>query len=146
MGARHARRIEEDPVQEIEEKAVAASTEEEYLQVVHALLDKTSSTWAQRVATEGHRRFPDHPELERLCRLLTPSPARSVPRNGRKRGDSRKIYRWLDENEVHYRGQWLLVNETGLVASAPTLEELLRKIGEISQDDDKRSSLIHHVH
>ena len=149
MSTRHARRIEDEPAQVTEEKAPAQgpSTAEEYLAAVNELLDNTSSTWAQRVAAEGHARFPDHPELERLCRLLTPRPARSVPRNGRKRGDSRKIYRWLDENEIRYRGQWILVNEEGLVASAPTAEELLRKIDALGlDDDDKYHSLMHHVH
>jgi hypothetical protein len=149
MSTRHARQIEDEPVEVSGEKASAQgpSTAEEYLQEVHALLDKTSSTWAQRVAAEGHSKFPDHPELERLCRLLTPQPARSVPNNGRKPRDSQKIFRWLDENESHYRGQWILVNEEGLVASAPTAEELLRKIDEIGLDKaDKYNSLMHHVH
>lgn len=140
---------EDEPVQVIQEKAPTRgpSTAEEYLQAVHALLDQTNSTWAQRAAAEGHSKFPDHPELERLYRLLTPRPARSIPRNGRKRGDTRKIFRWLDENEIHYRGQWILVNEEGLVASALTAEELLRKIADLGLDDeDKYNSLMHHVH
>lgn len=144
MSARHARRIEE-PAHEIEERAPAQgpSTAEEFLAAVHELLDNASPTWAQRAAAEGHSRFPDHQELERLCRLLTLPPARVIPSDGRKKRDSRKIYRWLDENEIHYRGQWIAVNEDGLMASAPTLQELLRKIEEIGQDDN---SLIHHVH
>lgn len=142
MGAQHAR-IEKEPVQVSVEKASAEpSTPEEFLAAVHALLDHASPTRAQRVAAEGHARFPDHPELERLCRLLTLPPARMVPNNGRKRRDSQKIFHWLDENEIHYRGQWILVNEDGLLAAAPSLAELLKRVEELDQDDN---SLIHHV-
>jgi hypothetical protein len=147
MSARHARQIEDEPVQVVEEKAPAEpSTPQEYRVAVSAALNNESLRGAQRAAAEGHARFPDDPELARLDRVLTLPPARSVPRNGRKKGDSQKIFQRLHENESHFRGQWILVNEDGLVASAPTLEELLRKIEEIGQDDDaKYNSLIHHV-
>lgn len=143
MGAQHARRFEEEPVQESQGKAPAGlSTPEEFLAAVHALLDNASPTRAQRVAAEGHARFPDHPELERLCRLLTLPPARMVPNNGRKR-NREKAYRWLDENEIHYRGQWVALTDKGFLTSAPSLDELLEKIKTF---DLEEHPLVHHIH
>jgi hypothetical protein len=53
-------------------KEVAApTTPEEYLAGIHLYLNHASLRRAQRLAAEGHARFPDHPELERKCRLLT---------------------------------------------------------------------------
>ena len=144
MGAQHARRFEDDePVQESQDKPSAGpSTPQEYRDVISAALNNESLRGAQRAAAEGHARFPEDAELERLNRLLTFPPARSVPGDGRKR-NSQKIYHWLDENEIHYRGQWIAVSEEGLLAAAPTLEELLRRIDEV---DPENNSLIHHVH
>lgn len=144
MSARHARRIEE-PVPVIEEKAPAQGplTPEEFLAAVYALLDHASPTRAQWVAAEGHRRYPDHLELERLCRLLTLPPARTVPSNGRKRVSHEKAYRWLDENESHHRGEWVALNGNGFLTSAPTLDELLEKIEPIDPEDPP---LVHHIH
>src|SRR6185436_16989213 len=143
MSTRHARRIEDEPAQVTEEKAPAQgpSTAEEYLAAVNELLDNTSSTWAQRVAAEGHARFPDHPELERLCRLLTPRPARSVPSNGRKKVSHEKAFRWLNENEIHHRGEWVALNGDGFLTSAPTWDELKKKIEPIDPEDPP---LVHH--
>lgn len=141
MGARHAR-IEE-PIHEMEEKMQESSTPEEYLADIHLLLDHASLTRAQGIAAEGHRRFPDHPELERLCRLLTPRPARSVPNNGRKRVSHEKAYRWLEENEIHHRGEWVALNGDGFLTSAPTLDELMEKIEPIDPEDPP---LVHHIH
>lgn len=118
------------------------STPEEFLAAVHALLDDASPTRAQRVAAEGHARFPEHAELERLCRLLTLPPPRMVPSDGKKR-NREKAYRWLNENEIHYRGQWVALTDDGFLASAPTLDELMAKIEAIGPEEPP---LVHHIH
>lgn len=118
------------------------STPEDFVEAVNALLDNASPTRAQRVAAEGHARFPEHPELERLCRLLTLPPARSVPSDGKKR-NREKAYRWLNENEIHYRGQWVALTDDGFLTSAPTLDELMAKIEAIGPEEPP---LVHHIH
>ena len=139
--ARHARRIE-DHGDGIQETAHGPSTPEEFVSAVRSLLHNSSPTWAQRVAAEGHARFPDHPELERLCRLLTLPPARMVPSDG-KRVSYEKGDRWLDDHGIHYRGQWVALTGDGFLTSAPTLPELLRKVEEIGPEDPP---LVHHIH
>jgi hypothetical protein len=144
MSARQARRIEDEAVQMLEEEdsGHAPSTPEEFVQAIRALLNDASPTWAQRMAAEGHLRFPDHPELERLCRLLTLRPVRSVPGDGRKR-NREKAHRWLDENESQYRGQWVALTDEGFLTAAPSLDELLDKIKAF---DLEESPLVHHIH
>jgi len=144
MRTQHARKTEDEPVQVIEEEdsGHVASTPEEFVQAVRDLLNDASPTRAQRIAAEGHLRFPDHPELERLSRLLTLRPVRAVPRDGRKR-NREKAYRWLDENESHYRGQWVALTDEGFLTAAPSLDELLDKIKAF---DLEESPLVHHIH
>jgi hypothetical protein len=144
MGARHARQIEDEPVPMIERKAPVQgpATPEEFVQAIQTLLDNASPTRAQRTAAEGHSRFPDHPELERLNRLLTLPPARTVPSNGKKRSRER-AYRWLDKNESHFRGQWVALTDEGFLTAAPSLDELLDKIKTF---DLAEHPLVHHIH
>jgi hypothetical protein len=141
MGREYARRIE-SPFQEVELKLPEQepSTPQEYREAIRAYLNNGSLRGAKKVAAEGHSRFPDNPELERLNRLLTLSPARTVPG---KNVNREKAFRWLDENETHYRGQWVALTDDGFLTSAPTLKELLRKIEAFGLDDPP---LVHHIH
>ena len=140
MGARHARRIEE-PIHEMNEKTQGPSTPREYRTAIDEALN-VSVRSAHRLAAEGHARFPDDLELKRLTRLLDLPPARSVPPR-RTRSSREKAYRWLDENEARYRGQWVALSGYGFLASAPTLDELLEKIEPIDPADPP---LVHHIH
>src|SRR4051812_11560548 len=112
MSARHARQIEDEPVQVVEEKAPAEpSTPQEYRAAVSAALNNESLRGAQRAAAEGHARFPDDPELARLNRLLTSRPARSF--KGPPTPDRTEAYKWLDENGGAYKGQWIALGDKG---------------------------------
>lgn len=143
MSVRQARRIEESMEPTGRRAPVRVpSTPEEFVQAVHSLLDDASPTRAQRAAGEGHARFPDHPELARLHRLLTLPPARSAPSLGRKKNRER-AYQWLDQNEVAYRGQWVALTDEGFLTSAPSLDELLEKIRAF---DLAEHPLVHHIH
>lgn len=116
------------------------STPQEYREAIRAALNNESLRGAQRAAAEGHARFPDHAELARLNRLLHPGPARSVPG---KNVDRTKAFQWLDENEIHYRGQWVALTDEGFLTAAANLKDLLRKIKEIDPEDPP---LVHHIH
>jgi hypothetical protein len=144
MGREHARQIDSPffgghlGTKRIPERD--PSTPEEFVEAVNALLNNASPTRAQRVAAQGHARFPEHAELERLCRLLTLPPPRMVPG---KNVDRQKAFRWLDENEIDYRGQWVALTEEGFLTSAPTLDELMRKVEAFDLEDPP---LVHHIH
>ena len=86
MGARRAVRTE-DAFLQLEQisSAQGGHSPEDFVRAVHTLLDHASPTRAQRAAGEGLARFPDHPELQRLHRLLTLPAARSIPSSGRKK-------------------------------------------------------------
>lgn len=141
MGRAHARRID-SPFHEIEQQLPEKEplTPQEFREAIRAYLNNGLLRGAQQAAAEGHARFPDNPELERLNRLLTLAPARTVPG---KNVDREKAFRWLDENEIHYRGQWVALTEDGFLTSAPTLKELLPKIEAFGLDDPP---LVHHIH
>jgi uncharacterized protein DUF5678 len=134
MSARHARRIEDEPAQEIEEKAPVQgpSTAEEYRAAISAALNDESLRGAQRAAAEGHARFPEDPELARLNRLLTLRPARSVP--GPLSPDRTEAFQWLEEHGEAYRGQWIALGDKGLLAASQDLDDLLRTLKEMSPD------------
>jgi hypothetical protein len=133
MSARHARRIEE-PAHEIEERAPAQgpSTPEEYRAAISSALNNESLRGAQRAAAEGHKRFPEDPELARLNRLLHPGPARSF--KGPPVPDRTEAYRWLDENGQAFRGQWIALGDKGLLAASPNFDELLETLKGKSPD------------
>jgi len=141
MGAHLARWIEE-PAYEAGEGTAGLATPQEYRSAVSAALNE-SIRFAQRIAAEGHARFPDDPELERLSRLLILPPARSIPSNGRKQVSHEKAFRWLDENAALHRGEWVALDGEGFLTAAPTLAELMKKIEPI---DPENPPLVHHIH
>jgi hypothetical protein len=134
MGTRHARRIEDEPVQVIEAEAPAQgpSTRNEYRAAISAALNNESLRGAQRAAAEGHAKFPDDPELARLDRLLTSRPARSF--KGPPVPDRTEAYKWLDENGEAYRGQWIALGDKGLLAASPDFNELVSTLKAMSPE------------
>lgn len=109
------------------------STPEAFRAAVHAALEQESLRGAQAIAAQGHARFPADPELARLHRLLTlPSP-RSVKKP--LAPDRTAAFQWLEENAADYRGQWVALSGTGLVASAPSFGELQRAVEALRLDN-----------
>lgn len=117
MGIRHAR---------LEPLEYGPSTPEEYRAAISAAFNNGSLRGAQRAAAEGHARFPNDPELERLNRLLTLRPARNVP--GPRSPDRTQAFQWLDEHGEAYRGQWIALGDKGLLAASPDFDELYRTL------------------
>ena len=118
MGIRHARRLESVDY--------SLSTPEEYREAIGAALNNESLRGAQRIAAEGHARFPEDSELARLHRLLTLRPARNV--SGPRSPDRTQAFQWLDEHREAYRGQWIALGDKGLLAASPDFNELYRTL------------------
>jgi hypothetical protein len=78
------------------------------------------------VAERGLALYPDHPELKRLHHALRPYEVRSVP--GLNIPDRRETYEWLRQNADNYRGQWVAVLGTDLIAASPDLDEVRKAV------------------
>jgi hypothetical protein len=109
------------------------STPEEYRTAISVALNNESLRGAQRAAAEGHARFPDDAELERLNRLLTLRPARSIP-DGPRNPDRTQAFQWLEEHGEAYRGQWIALGDKGILAASSDFNELYRTLEDMSPD------------
>ena len=67
----------------------------------------------------------EEPAMKRLRRALTPP---TVKRSGHRGGARAQAYAWLRQNGESYRGRWVAVAETGLLAVAPTLRQLREQL------------------
>jgi hypothetical protein len=113
MSARAARR--HDPESE-------APTPESFLEEIKAILNSGTLTGAREVAERGLALYPDHPELRRFHYAFRPYEVRSVP--GPKVPDRRETFEWLKQNAEKYRGQWVAVLGTDLIAASPDFDEV----------------------
>ena len=67
----------------------------------------------------------DEPTMKRLRRALAPPVVR---RSERRDVDRTQTYAWLRQHSHEFRGQWVAVDEDGLLAAAPTLKDLRRQL------------------
>lgn len=67
----------------------------------------------------------EEPAINRLRRALAPPTAQSSQRKDTERTQT---FAWLREHCREYHGQWVAVGEGGLVAAAPTLKELRKRL------------------
>jgi hypothetical protein len=95
-------------------------TPESFLEEIHAIFNSGTLEGAREVAERGLALYPDHPELKRLHYVLRPFEVRSVP-GGRNIPDRRDTYEWLRQNAAKYKGQWVAVLGTDLIAASPDL-------------------------
>lgn len=109
-----ARRLEPDS---------QAPTPETFLQEIQAILNSGTLEGAREVAERGLALFPDHAELRRLHHAFRPYHVRPAP-PGNKIPDRRDTYEWLRQNADKYRGQWVAVLGTDLIAASPDLDEV----------------------
>jgi hypothetical protein len=93
--------------------------------VVRDLVEQERVAEARQMLESTPASILDDPAIRRLRRLLAPPAIRatSVRDGGRERE-----YAWLRENGKRYRGNWVAITETGLVAAAPTLKQLREQL------------------
>jgi len=100
-------------------------TPETFLEEIHRIFESGTLRGVREVAAQGLELFPDHPELRRLHHALKPTRARTVP--GYKLPPDRKdTYEWIleDGNREKYRGQWVAVLGTEVIAASQDFEEV----------------------
>jgi hypothetical protein len=98
-------------------------TPESFLEEIKSILDSGTLVGAREVAERGLALYPDHPELRRLHHAFRPYYVRPAP-PGHNIPDRRDTYEWLRQNADKYRGQWVAVLGTDLLAASPDLDEL----------------------
>jgi hypothetical protein len=118
MSAMAARRLDPEP---------ETRTPESFLEEIQAILNSGTLVGAREVAERGLALYPDHPELRRLHHAFRPyyvrpaSPGHNIP-------DRRDTYEWLRQNADKYRGQWVAILGTDLIAASPDFDEVRRAV------------------
>ena len=102
-------------------------TPESFLEEIQAIINSGTLRGAREVAERGLALYPDHPELKRLHYALRPYEVRSVP-GGKNIPDRRDTYEWLRQNADQYKGQWVAVLGSDLIAASPDLDEVLEAV------------------
>jgi hypothetical protein len=98
-------------------------TPDSFLEEIKAILNSGTLVGAREVAERGLALYPDHAELQRLHHAFRPYYVRPAP-PGHNIPDRRDTYEWLRQNADKYRGQWVAVLGTDLIAASPDLDEL----------------------
>jgi uncharacterized protein DUF5678 len=97
-------------------------TPESFLEEIHRIFELGTLRGAREAAERGLELYPDHPELLRIHHALGPPEARPVP--GYRIPDRQDTFEWLRENEEKYRGQWIAILGTDLIAASPSFKEV----------------------
>lgn len=94
----------------------------DYIAAIRAAFLEESHLRARELATEGHQRFPEDPELARYAYVLAPPKVVNahLPPDPSVELD----IQWLREHVDEYRGQWIALKNGKLVAHAPSVREL----------------------
>lgn len=115
-------------------------TPESFLEEIQAIINSGTLRGAREVAERGLALYPDHPELKRLHYALRPYEVRSVP-GGRNIPDRQETVEWLRQNAGRYKGQWVAVLGSRLIAASPELSEVLEVVERTPLD---APPLLHH--
>lgn len=101
-------------------------TPESFLEEIHSIFESGTLRGAREVAARGLELYPEHPELQRLHHALRPHEARLVP--GPRIPDRKDTFEWIEENWDKYRGQWVAVLGTDLIAASPNFEDVRKAV------------------
>ena len=102
-------------------------TPESFLEEIQTILNSGTLVGAREVAERGLALYPDHPELRRLHHAFRPYYVRPAP-PGHNIPDRRDTYEWLRQNADKYRGQWVAILGTDLIAASPDFDEVRRAV------------------
>ena len=92
-----------------------------YIAVLRQLIEDEQVPAARKLLAALPTLVPDDPSLGRLRAVLA---APTVKRTRKRDTNRKREYDWLRRESYRYRGQWVALDESGLVASSPTLREL----------------------
>lgn len=107
-----------------------SATPESFLAEIYTALEANRVTEALDLVKRAAALFPDHEHVQRLYRVLTPGPSRSVSGKQYRQPDRSESYEWIRQNAEKYKRQWIAVLGPSLVAASPELEVVLQVIRE----------------
>lgn len=103
-------------------------TAEEYIKAVKLALSAAAYLKARLLATDGAKRYNDDAELQKYAHVL--APPKVLPNHTLADPTIRKNRDWLMEHGDEYPGQWVALRGGEFLGAAPTLKELIQKIGD----------------
>jgi hypothetical protein len=103
-------------------------TPEMFLEEMQRMFESGTLRGAREVAERGLALFPDHPELRRLHHELRPVKSRISSDPKARIPDRKDTFDWLDQNAEKYRGQWVAVLGTELLAASPDFQEVNKAV------------------
>jgi hypothetical protein len=101
---------------------------EGYIKAVKLALSATAYLKARLLATDGAKRYNEDPELQKYALVL--APPKVLPNHTPADPNIRKNRDWLMEHGDEYPGQWVALQGGEFLGAAPTLKELIQKIGD----------------
>lgn len=113
---------------------VRAASEIDWLQrpaadiarAVRLALATGAHLFARKLAATGAGLHPDHPELQKMSRIL--APPRVVNANLPPSPSLQANQAWLRTHANEYKGQWVALHDGSPVAIAPTARELKERL------------------
>lgn len=106
---------------------------EQIVNVVRLALSIGAHGVAQNLAITGLSQHPDHAELMRMARILSPPEIRVVQGEQNSTWEKNKV--WLEENRHLYQEQWVALRNGELLAAADNFGSLIKELGEARSKD-----------
>lgn len=111
-----------------------------YRERIRELVEADRVRAARDLLAEAGERGDHGEDLSDWQRVL--APAKTLRIGGELNVDRTPDFRWLDENEEAYRGQWVALLHGELLAHAETLDEVLAALERTSRGE---RALLHRI-
>ena len=102
---------------------------DEFVQAAKLALRAGAHLIARECALAGVKRFPEHPELQKMARILDPPKARVIKSEPNRSWQYDKA--WLQTHWQEYLGQWVALRNGKLVAAAASFDDLVAQTGDL---------------
>jgi hypothetical protein len=112
-----------------------------YRERIRELVEADRVKAARELLAEALKRGDHGEDLSGWQRVL--APAKTLKVGGELDVDRTLDFRWLDENEEAYRGQWVALRVGELLACAETLEEVLATL---ENNPRGKRALLHRIY
>ena len=106
---------------------------DEFVQAAKLALRAGAHLIARECALTGVKRFPEHPELQKIARILDPPPAAPVHSPPYTSWKPNKA--WLEEHWDEYSGRWVALKDGVLLAAGGSFTDLINQVGDVRSKD-----------
>ncbi len=98
----------------------------DFARAVHLALAAGAHLLARNLAAQGAEMHPDHPELQKMARIL--APPRVIRADLPPVPSVRANHEWLSAHADEYQGQWVALRNGQLIAVGATTRELIAQL------------------